>query len=420
MHSTNTKENLVRRSQLFIPILKDLSTETENLAHRHLIRAGCVRQLSSGVYSLLPLGVRVKQNISKIIRDEMNALGAQEFELPSLHPADIWEVAGRWQSIGEEMFRLKDRNNREMCLGMTHEEIFATLAEEIRSYKELPSIWYQISKKFRDEPRPRGGLLRLREFSMKDSYSFALRQEDLDTAFDAHEQAYKNIFKRCGLDVVVASADNGAMGGSDSKEFVALLESGEDTLVIAPSGLAANQEVWNLQEGDGAPDGSGKVTLKRGLELAHIFKLGTRYSEAFNVKLQDKDGKMKLVIMGSYGIGIERLLAAVAETHCDDKGLVWPTPIAPFDVVLLELGDTNGKAEEIYNILSSRKVNILFDDRSERAGVKFAEAEMIGLPLQIIVGAKGLEENSVELRDRKTGMARVLPIDHLRNEFGVN
>jgi prolyl-tRNA synthetase len=420
MHSTNTKENLVRRSQLFIPILKDLSTETENLAHRHLIRAGCVRQLSSGVYSLLPLGVRVKQNISKIIRDEMNALGAQEFELPSLHPADIWEVAGRWQSIGEEMFRLKDHNNREMCLGMTHEEIFATLAEEIRSYKELPSIWYQISKKFRDEPRPRGGLLRLREFSMKDSYSFALRQEDLDTAFDAHERAYKNIFKRCGLDVVVASADNGAMGGSDSKEFVALLESGEDTLVIAPSGLAANQEVWNLQEGDGAPDGSGKVTLKRGLELAHIFKLGTRYSEAFNVKLQDKDGKMKLVIMGSYGIGIERLLAAVAETHCDDKGLVWPTPIAPFDVVLLELGDTNGKAEEIYNILSSRKVNILFDDRSERAGVKFAEAEMIGLPLQIIVGAKGLEENSVELRDRKTGMARVLPIDHLRNEFGVN
>jgi prolyl-tRNA synthetase len=409
----------MRRSQLFIPILKDLSAETENVAHRHLLKAGFVRQLASGVYSLLPLGVRVKQNIVKIIREEMNTLNAQEFELPSLHPADVWQTSGRWQTIGEEMFRFTDRNGRRMCLGMTHEEIFATLAKEIRSYKELPSIWYQISKKFRDEPRSRGGLLRLREFSMKDSYSFALRQEDLDAAFDAHEKAYKNIFKHCGLDVVVASADNGAMGGSDSKEFVALLESGEDTLVLAPSGLAANQEVWKLQDGDEALDGSGKVILKKGLELGHIFKLGTRYSEAFDVRLQDKDGKVKPLIMGSYGVGIERLLAAIAETHCDNKGLVWPKAIAPFDIVLLELSDTKGKAEEVYKLLLERDVNVLFDDRSERAGVKFAEAEMMGIPLQIIISAKGLENNTVELRDRKTGEARELALHAFYREIGV-
>jgi prolyl-tRNA synthetase len=410
----------MRRSQFFIPILKDLSAETENVAHRHLLKAGYVRQLASGVYSLLPLGVCVKKNIIKIIREEMNALGALEFELPSLHPADVWQTSGRWQTLGDNMFRLQDRSEHDLCLGMTHEEIFATLAKEIRSYKELPCIWYQISKKFRDEPRPRGGLLRLREFSMKDSYSFALGQEDLDAAFDAHERAYKNIFKRCGLDVIVACADNGAMGGSDSKEFVALLESGEDTLVIAPSGLAANQEVWKLQEGDEALDGSGKVTLKRGLELGHIFKLGIRYSEAFNVRLQDKDGKMKSLIMGSYGIGIERLLAAIAETHCDDKGLVWPTSVAPFEAVLLELSNTNGKAEEIYKTLSSRNVTVLYDDRSERAGVKFAEADMIGVPLQIVVSSKGLEENSVELRDRKGGEAKVISLSNLYQEFGVD
>jgi prolyl-tRNA synthetase len=410
----------MRRSHFFIPILKDLSTETENRAHRHLLKAGYVRQLASGVYSLLPLGVGVKQNILKIIREEMNALSALEFELPSLHPADIWQTSGRWQTLGDNMFCLKDRSERDLCLGMTHEEIFATLAKEIRSYKELPSIWYQISKKFRDEPRPRGGLLRLREFSMKDSYSFALGQEDLDAAFDAHERAYKNIFKRCGLDVVVASADNGAMGGSDSKEFVALLESGEDTLVIAPSGLAANQEVWKLQEGDEAPDGSGKVTLKRGLELGHIFKLGTRYSEAFNVRLQDKDGKVKPLIMGSYGIGIERLLAAIAETHCDERGLVWPKSVAPFEVVLLELGNTNGKAEEVYKTLLNRGIHVLFDDRNERAGVKFAEADIIGVPLQIVAGAKTLEANTVELRDRKSGEARVISFDNLYQKFGVN
>jgi prolyl-tRNA synthetase len=398
----------MRRSHLFIPTLKDVSTHTENPAHRWLLKAGYVRQLASGVYSLLPLGVRVKQNIVRIIREEMNALVALEFELPSLHPADIWKESGRWQTMGDEMFRLHDRSQRDMCLGMTHEEIFAVLAKEIRSYRDLPTTWYQFSKKFRDEPRPRGGLLRLREFTMKDSYSFALDQDDLDKAFNAHEQAYQRIFKRCGLEVVVVSADNGVMGGNDSKEFMALLASGEDTLVLAPSGLAANQEVWNLQKGDEAPDGSGKVTLKRGLELGHIFKLGTRYSEAFKLRLQDKKGQVKPLLMGSYGIGVERLLAAIAETHCDAKGLVWPKAVAPFEVVVLELGATLGKAGEIYQALLDQHVNVLYDDRDERASVKFAEADMLGVPLSVVIRAEDVTK--VEMRERVTGNKWELPL----------
>jgi prolyl-tRNA synthetase len=375
--------------------------------------------VASGVYSLLPLAVRVKQNIVKIIREEMNALGGLEFELPSLQPSEVWQRSGRWQSIGTEMFRFQDRHQTQMCLGMTHEELFTMLAKEIRSYKELPMLWYQLSKKFRDEPRPKGGLMRLREFTMKDSYSFCLAQTDLNDIFNAHEAAYKRIFKRCGIDVIVVSADNGAMGGSDSKEFMALLDVGEDTLVVAPSGRAANQEVWNLQEGDEAPDGSGKVALQKGLELGHIFKLGTRYSEALNVKLQNKNGIQQPLLMGSYGIGVERLIAAIAEASCDDKGLVWDKAVAPFEMVLLELGNTKGKAEEVYKTLLSRGMNVLFDDRNERAGVKFAEAEMIGIPVQVVVSARDLEDNTVEVRERKTGVVREIPLHTFYSEFEV-
>ena len=390
----------MRRSQFFIPLQKNLPKDAETLSHRFLVQAGYIRQLATGIYSLLPLGVLVKQKIIGIIREEMARLGALEFELPNLHPANIWQTSGRWETIGPEMFRFTDRNRRDMCLSMTHEEVFALLAKEIHSYRDLPARWYQISRKFRDEPRPRGGLLRLREFTMKDSYSFALHQEDLDTAFAAHEGAYHSIFRRCNLEVVAALADNGAMGGNASKEFVAILDSGEDTLVMAPSGQAANQEVWQLQEGDDAPDGSGKVILKRGLELGHIFKLGKRYSEAFGIYLQDSTGAQKPILMGSYGIGIERLLAAIAESHCDDKGLVWPKSVAPFEVVVLELGNTHGKAEDIYNKLRARGVEVLFDDRNEHAGVKFAEADMIGIPVQIVVSKKSLETDSFEMRYR--------------------
>ncbi len=410
----------MRRTAFFIPTLKEIPHDAETLSHRWLLRAGYIRPVASGVYSLLPLAVRVKQNIIKVIREEMNALGALEFELASLQTSELWQRSGRWESIDATMFRFRDRHQTQMCLGMTHEELFTTLAKEIRSYKELPTLWYQLSKKFRDEPRPKGGLLRLREFTMKDSYSFCLEQKDLDDIFNAHEQAYKRIFSRCGIDVVVVSADNGVMGGSDSKEFMALLNVGEDTLVVAPSGLAANQEVWNLQEGNEAPDSSGKVTLKKGLELAHIFKLGTRYSETLNVKLQNKQGIQQPLLMGSYGIGVERLIAAIAEASCDDRGLIWNKAVAPFEMVLLELGYTQYKAEEVYKTLLSHNINVLYDDRNERAGVKFAEADMIGIPWQVVVSANSLEANTIEVRERKTGLARDIPLHMFYTEFGVN
>ena len=233
----------MKRSQLYAPTLRESPSEAETKSHALLLRAGYVRQLSSGVYSMLPLGLRLKRRVERIIREEMNAIGAQEFDLPSLQPAELWKASGRWNAIGVEMLRLRDRSGREMCLGMTHEEIFTSLARELRSYRELPTVWYQIARKFRDEPRPRGGLIRLREFTMKDSYSFALDDATLDEQFKAHEAAYRRIFTRCGLEFVVADASNGSMGGAGSSEFVAISDAGEDFVVVAPSGAAANLEV---------------------------------------------------------------------------------------------------------------------------------------------------------------------------------
>ncbi|MFN3267452.1 MAG: proline--tRNA ligase, partial [Deinococcales bacterium] len=455
----------MKRTQFYAPTLREAPSDAENASHQWLLRAGFMRQLASGVYSYLPLGLRVKSKIEAIIREELNAIGGLEFDLPSLQPAELWKASGRWNAIGTEMLRLRDRAGRELCLGMTHEEVFASLAKELRSYKELPSIWYQIARKFRDEPRPRGGLVRLREFTMKDSYSFALSQETLHQQFLAHEQAYRNIFRRCGLDVVVAEANNGDMGGNRSREFIALLEAGEDFIALSENGYAANLEVAvssleplddsavpevlqefatpnvrtiedltrfsspifpngvpatrqiktlvvvaqgetivvllrgdhqlnltklgkvlgsddirtagaeetfaamganfgslgpigtrariiadtalrgrrglvsgankdgyhlagleperdfharyadirTVKAGELAPDGA-PLTIRRGLELGHIFELGTRYAQAMGALVQDPTGQRQPLVMGSYGIGVDRLLAAIAET----------------------------------------------------------------------------------------------------------
>jgi prolyl-tRNA synthetase len=237
----------MRRSQLHAPTLRETPTEAETTSHRLLLRAGFIRPLSSGIYSMLPLGLRVKRKLESIIREEMNAIGGLEFALPSLQPAEVWKESGRWNAIGTDMLRLRDRSGREMCLGMTHEEIFTSLARELRSYRELPTIWYQIATKFRDEPRPKGGMIRLREFTMKDSYSFALDEATLESQFRAHELAYRRIFARCGLEVLVAGADNGLMGGSDSLEFVAVIDAGEDWVAVSPAGYAANVDVAQSQ-----------------------------------------------------------------------------------------------------------------------------------------------------------------------------
>lgn len=549
----------MRRSQLHAPTLRENPTEAETVSHRLLLRAGFVRPLSSGIYSMLPLGLRVKRRVEDIIRQEMNRIGAQEFELSNLQPAEIWKESGRWNAIGTEMLRLRDRSGREMCLGMTHEEIFTALARELRSYRELPTIWYQIVKKFRDEPRPKGGMIRLREFTMKDSYSFALDESVLDDQFRAHEGAYRRIFERCGLEVVVAGADNGMMGGTDSLEFVALLEAGEDWVAVSESGWAANLEVAisalepvsddgidtdvkefatpgvltidalerfgvpatrqmktlvyvaqgepivivlrgdhqlnesklahvlgttdvrpaeaeeafelmgagfgslgpvgvkariiadralegrsgmvsganrdgyhlsglepgrdfqcrfadvrTVKTGEMAPDGSGAITVKRGLELGHIFKLGTRYASALGANVTGRDGKSVPLVMGSYGIGVERLVAAIAERHSDERGLIWPASVSPFDVTVLELGDTSGAALRLHDELQAAGLEVLLDDRDERAGVKFTEFELIGVPLAVVVGSRGLERGLVELRERATGVSREVKLEEIR------
>ncbi len=554
----------MRRSQLHVPTLRENPTEAETTSHRLLLRAGFVRPLSSGIYSMLPLGLRVKRKIENIIRDEMNAIGAQEFELSNLQPAEIWKESGRWNAIGTEMLRLRDRSGREMCLGMTHEEIFTALARELRSYRELPTIWYQIVKKFRDEPRPKGGMIRLREFTMKDSYSFALDDAGLDEQFRAHEGAYRRIFERCGLEIVVARADNGMMGGTDSLEFVALLDAGEDWVAVAPSGWAANLEVATgllepvsdegvgttvqefatpgiltidalekfgvpavrqmktliyvaqgepvvivlrgdhqlnesklahalgttdiraaepeeayelmganfgslgpvptnggglkariiadralegrqgmvsgatrdgyhlsglepgrdfqcrfadvrtVKSGEMSPDGSGALRIERGLELGHIFKLGTRYASALGANVTGKDGKSATLVMGSYGIGVERLMAAIAERYADERGLIWPRAVSPFDVTVLELGDTGGAALRLHDELQAAGLDALLDDRDERAGMKFTEFELIGVPVAVVVGSRGLERGLVELRERATGINTEIKLEEIR------
>ncbi len=556
----------MKRSFLFVPTLRENPVEAEISSHRFLLRAGFVRPSSSGVYSLLPLGLRVRRRIERIIREEMDSIGAQEFVLPSLQPAELWRESGRWNAIGTEMLRLRDRSNREMCLAMTHEELFTSLARELRSYRELPVIWYQIATKFRDEPRPRGGFIRLREFTMKDSYSFAIDESGLENAFRAHEEAYRRIFARCGLEVMVARADNGLMGGSDSREFVTALEVGEDWVAVSSAGEVANLEVAisridpiedsdaetevrafdtpgiqtiealeafgvpatkqiktlvmmaqgepivvllrgdhslnetklahvlgtsdlrpatleetrelmgagfgslgpvgvrariiadetligrrgmvsganqdgvhlaglevgrdfqarfadvrQVKAGEQAVDGSGALEIRRVLELGHIFKLGTRYAKTMNATVQNAEGQSVPLVMGSYGIGVERLLAAIAEHHADERGFVWPRSVAPFDVIIVPLESMTSElgqaAQRLYEELRSRGVDVLLDDRDERPGVKLSEAELIGVPEIIVFGARSFGRGVVEVRDRSSGQVREVAASQLINMF---
>jgi prolyl-tRNA synthetase len=535
--------------------LRDAPAEAEAASHRLLVRGGFMRQLQSGHYSMLPLGWRVHQKVSTIIRQEMDAIGGQEFFLPAMHPADLWQKSGRWETMGDEMFRLTDRKGAELALGMTHEEVFATLAAEITSYKTLPQIWYQIQTKFRDEPRPKSGLLRVREFFMKDSYSFNLDDAGLDAAFDAHHAAYTRIFARLGLDAFPVQASSGAMGGSASVEFMVASPAGEDDVArCGGCGYAANVErasaaldpvenrpgseapesfntpgirtiaalaeaghpaehqiksllynvngqltvlllrgdhplleqkfidytgVTNIEPAEaddiraalGASPGSlgavgvtdlpiyadlalqgrsGMTTganiddvhltgvdverdikvdhwvdlrgilegeaciscgeplsIVRCIEAGHIFKLGRKYAEAMGAKVLDSDGVTQTITMGSYGIGVGRAMAAAAETHHDDNGLQWPMAIAPYEVVITVVKtdheESMAAAESAYTEFQAAGVDVLLDDRPGRPGVKFADAELIGIPLRLTVGPRGLENNQLEFTDRRDG-----------------
>jgi prolyl-tRNA synthetase len=546
----------MRWSQMHIPTLREDPAEADAPSHRLLLRGGYIRQLMAGHYSLLPLAVRVRTKVMAIIRDEMNAIGAQEFLLPTMQPAEIWQRTGRWELLGELLFRVRDRKGAEAALGVTHEEIFATLALDLSSYKQLPQIWYQFQTKFRDESRPKAGLMRTREFTMKDSYSFDLSSDGLDRAFDVHQGAYQRIFKRLGVPAIPVEASSGTMGGATSTEFMCPSESGEDDVVYCPAcGYAANMEratsrlaeatdgpglprperfdtpgartIEDLATNFGAPadrqiktlvylldgrlalvplrgdhrlveqkliDATGAVAVRpahpdeirealgaspgslgavgvtdlpviadealrgrrdmftganrddvhlrgvdvdrdinvgrwadlravsagepcrvcglplqvrRAMEVGHIFKLGYKYSEALGVAVLDAEGNRTMPIMGSYGIGVERAMSAIVESHHDDKGIKWPMAVAPFQVAVVVAQHDNDEVaktgEEIYQELTAAGVEVIIDDRPERAGVKFRDVELVGIPLRVTVGKRGLTDGVVEVSARATG-----------------
>ncbi len=555
----------MRWSQLHIPTLRDDPADADAASHRLLLRAGFIRQLMAGHYSLLPLGVRVRAKVMQIIREEMNGIGAQEFLLPCMQPAYIWEKSGRLDVMGEEMFRLRDRKGAEVVLGMTHEEIFATLALEFASYRELPQFWYQFQTKFRDEPRPKSGLLRVREFTMKDSYSFDLDEAGLDVSFEAHKGAYERIFARLGIPAIPVEASSGNMGGTDSVEFMCPSAAGEDLVARCPNcGYAANLEkaisalppiTDPAAEPDGAParldtpgvrtiedlatdyglaadrqvktlvyvldgkltlvllrgdhplsdqklvDATGAVTIRaaqpdeikaalgalpgslgavgvtdlpvvadlslrgrRGLstganiddvhltgvdvdrdigvgqwadlrevtegepcprcgtalefiqaiEVGHIFKLGRKYATVLGVTVSMADGSTVIPIMGSYGIGVERAVAVIAEVHHDDAGLAWPVQVAPAEVTVLLLSvrdqEARAAAEAVYASLLDAGVDALIDDRDVRPGVKYADAELTGIPFRISVGSRDLAGGVVEITKRANGEKERVPV----------
>ncbi len=564
----------MRWSQYFIPTLREEPADAEVVSHKLLLRAGFIRQLGAGIYSYLPVAQRSILKISNIIREEMNAIGGQEFYLPAIHPAELWQESGRWSVMGDTMFRLKDRKRGDYCLGMTHEEVFTDIArKELKSYKQLPQVWYQIQTKFRDEPRPKSGLLRVRQFTMKDAYSFDIDQEGLDKSFEDQRRAYCRIYDRCGLEYVIVEADSGAMGGSASNEFMVYTDAGEDLvassaesgyaanlekatskiaaiedgpeqtlekfptpgvrtiedLVTFPGGASADRQIKTLvyvavaennkgesksipllalmrgdhplsevklsntvskliykdgwpifqlrpahpeeifelmgaragslgavgvskvlviadealrgrrnmttganeddhhlrgvsierdikvtewvdirtaQAGEGDPIGGNPLKVAKALEVGHIFKLGTKYSDSMGARVLNAEGKEVPLIMGSYGIGVERILASAIELHHDDAGIVFPVTIAPFQILVTPLNvkdpELKTTADRIYDELARAGIEVLYDDRDERAGVKLNDADLVGFPFQIRIGPKKLKEGKVEFYDRAT------------------
>ncbi len=562
----------MRLSKSFFQTLREEQSDAELSSHQLVLRAGLVRQVAAGIFTYLPLGLRAKKRIEQIVREEMDAISGQEIIMPVVQPAELWEQSGRWQTIGDDMARLKDRNGRDMCLAMTHEEVVTWLAAHVvKSYRQLPCMLYQLQTKFRDEPRPRGGLIRVREFTMKDGYSFHTSFEDLDAYYPHVYQAYFNIFRRCGIDVVAVSSDTGMMGGTEAHEFMAITEDGEDTLIlcdacgysanrqvatfrkptpaieaaqpieevytpatttiddlaaflkIAPSQTAkavflvatvpdkgdttreqfvfavlrgdmelnetklsnaikaqklrpavaeeiraigaepgfgsalgidrkkvllivddlistspnlvagANKPDYHLRhvtygrdytadmvtdlaaatDGHGCPSCSGVLRTTRGVEVGNIFKLGTKYSKAMDATFLDEQNTAHPIVMGCYGIGTDRLLASAIELNHDAQGIRWPISIAPYPVALVSLSGGDEKvvlaADTVYERLQKAGIDTLYDDRDERAGVKFNDADLMGMPIRLTVGGRGVKNGIVELKVRRTGESREIP-----------
>ena len=405
----------MKTSNLLLATQRENPSDAETISHKLMLKAGLIRQVASGVYNWLPLGVKVLRKVENIVRREMENSGAQEILMPMVQPGELWKESGRWQQYGRELLIFEDRHDREFCLGPTHEEVITDLCRnEIRSYKQLPVIFYQIQTKFRDEIRPRFGVMRSREFIMKDAYSFDLSEQQMDDSYQSMRDAYIKIFNSLGLDYRIVKADSGAIGGADSEEFHVLADSGEDLLAFSDkSDYAINAELLiesksdqdpGSLEGQDSPDGKGKLKLKRGIEVGHIFKLGRKYSESMKLTIQSEKGNINPE-MGCYGIGISRIVAAAIEQSHDDKGIIWSKEISPYTTALVEInpkGEENLKnlCTQIYTSLKERGHEVLWDDRDQSAGVKFSDMELIGIPQMIIIGEKSFRENKVEFKMR--------------------
>jgi prolyl-tRNA synthetase len=420
----------MRLSRYFLPTLKETPAEAQIASHRLMLRAGMVRQGAAGIYSWLPLGLKVLKNIEQIVREEQNAAGAQEVLMPTIQSADLWQESGRYDDYGKEMLRIEDRHGRQMLYGPTNEEMITDIfRREIRSYRDLPKNLYHIQWKFRDEIRPRFGVMRGREFLMKDAYSFDLDAESGRQSYNAMFVAYLRTFARLGLKAIPMRADTGPIGGDLSHEFIVIADTGEsevffhkdfdklDPMVEAGDAAHLQQIVdqWTgiyaatdeIHDADACPVASDELITGRGIEVGHIFFFGEKYSKPMNATVQGPDGDTRLVQMGSYGVGVSRLVGAIIEACHDENGIVWPESVAPFKVGLLNLrrkdDDCTEACDKLYSALCKAGVDVLYDDKDDGAGAKFANMDLIGLPWQLAVGPRGLKNGVVELKNRKTG-----------------
>ena len=432
----------MKLSNYFLPVLKESPSEAEIISHKLMLRAGMISQSSSGIYSWLPLGLRVLKKIENIVRDEQNNAGVNEILMPTIQPADLWKESGRYEDYGKEMLRINDRQEREMLYGPTNEEqITDIFRRSIKSYKELPSLLYHIQWKFRDELRPRFGVMRGREFLMKDAYSFDIDATSSKVTYNRFFISYLKTFARLGLKAIPMAADAGPIGGDLSHEFIILSSTGESDIYFDNDILNEGNKISEISYEDdlsiivekfksyySASDEKHDSNIfdetvkknnqmnSKGIEVGHIFHFGTKYSKTMNANVLDSDGKEKTVHMGSYGIGISRLVGAIIESSHDDNGIIWPDAIAPYTIGLINLNPKDSGvtsiANNVYTQISGR-YEVLYDDKNDNVGVKFSRMDLIGLPHQIIVGSKAVSENQVEYKNRKTGDTKFVTLDKL-------
>ena len=416
-------------SKLFVPTTRQDPSDAELISHKLMVRSGMIKKTAAGIYNWLPLGYKVLKKVENIVRKNLDNFGAQEILMPMVQPAELWKESLRFDQYGKELLKFKDRSDRDFVLGPTHEEIICEIFRSYPiSYKELPINLYQIQTKFRDEIRPRFGVMRCREFLMKDAYSFDIDEKGMEKSYENMKDAYVSIFNDIGLDYRIVKADAGNIGGDVSEEFHIIADSGEDLLAISDSSdFAANVEVLEYEkdpselDGEPSPDGKGKLMIKRGIEVGHIFQLGQKYSEKMSVSIKDSSGKGIDVFMGCYGVGVSRIVAAAIEQNHDDKGIIWPYAIAPFHVNVICLDpkkeEVLKECESVYQIIKDGGHDVLLDDRDIRAGQKFTDNEILGIPFSIVIGPKNFSNNSFEFVPRKTNEKLNLNIDEIKQRL---